>query len=231
MFPHQLPDLADLVRVWPEVPNFASLTGSASPASLEPAPPRQGEEMWTPPQSSWSSGEIGSLESVRPAAPNRSMIDPSHNSCERWRVTVIPAPVLLISHGRAWRRTICSLHGRQSGFGRRDPWQLPPVPADRHPAFGEPCERIAHHPCDLSWLPTAVPTCPAQKETATAPGPGASPLQSLQQTRGARLGISVPCGAGMNVGASGVSGDSATRKVISVWSPSPHLVACHELAI
>ena len=80
MLPHQLVDLA---RVWPEMPSFASLGGSASDAVLEPAPPRDGEEMWTPLQPSWTSGEVASLESVRPAAPNRSMIDPPHSPTDR----------------------------------------------------------------------------------------------------------------------------------------------------
>ena len=41
------------------------------------------------------------------------------------------------------------------------------------------------------------------------------------------LASAYPCPAGMDLGAPGVSGDSATRKVISVWSLSPHLVARH----
>ena len=45
------------------------------------------------------------------------------------------------------------------------------------------------------------------------------------------LASEYPCPAGMDLGAPGVSVDSATRKVISVWSLSPPLVACSELAI
>ena len=104
-----------------------------------------------------------------------------------------------------------------------------PVPADRHPAFGAPGSRTAHHRCGLCWKPAAVPTCPAQKRPRAHQFPE---HRAFGRSNGrVALAWEYPCPTGMDLGAPRVSVDSATRKVISVWRLSPPLVACSELAI
>ena len=76
MLAHQLRALPAFDHFWAEVPRiFTWLSGAELAEELEPWPPAEGEDFWTPPQTFWTSGQGSRLEPVRFAAVNRLLVN------------------------------------------------------------------------------------------------------------------------------------------------------------
>ena len=76
MLAHQLRALPEFEHFWVEVPRiFAWLDGAELAEELEPLPLPDGEELWTPPPTFWTTGLGSRLEPVRFAAVNRLLVN------------------------------------------------------------------------------------------------------------------------------------------------------------
>ena len=84
MLAHQLRALPDFDQFWSEVPRiFAWLNGDEPAAELETAPLKEGEELWTPPLTFWSSDQGSRLEPVRYAAVNHLLVELGYDGRRR----------------------------------------------------------------------------------------------------------------------------------------------------
>ena len=84
MLAHQLRALPDFDHFWAEAPRiFMWLNGGEPVEELKPAPLNEGEQLWTPPQTFWTSGSGSLLEPVRFAAVNRLLVDLGYNGRQR----------------------------------------------------------------------------------------------------------------------------------------------------
>ena len=76
MLAHQLRALLEFEHFWAEVPRiFAWLDGDELADELEPSPLPDGEELWTPPRTFWTTGVGSRLEPVRFAAVIRLLVN------------------------------------------------------------------------------------------------------------------------------------------------------------
>ena len=84
MLAHQLRALPEFDHFWSDVPHhFAWLNGNDLADALEHLPLCEGEDLWTPPPTFWSSGAGSQLEPVRFAAVNRLLVDLGYNGSNR----------------------------------------------------------------------------------------------------------------------------------------------------
>lgn len=84
MLAHQLRALPEFDHFWSDVPHlFAWLNGAEPDEKLEAWPIADGEELWTPPQTFWTSGLGNRLDPVRFAAVNRLLVDLEYDGSNR----------------------------------------------------------------------------------------------------------------------------------------------------
>ena len=84
MLAHQLRALPEFEHFWAEVPRiFTWLDGDELAEELEPSPFPDGEELWTPPPTFWTTGVGSRLEPVRFAAVNRLLVNLGYGGSHR----------------------------------------------------------------------------------------------------------------------------------------------------
>ena len=84
MLAHQLRALPEFDHFWSDIPHlFAWLNGAETYEELEYWPMADGEELWSPPQTFWTSGLGNRLDPVRFAAVNRLLVDLKYDGSNR----------------------------------------------------------------------------------------------------------------------------------------------------